>query len=339
MAASSGDDVPAQLATLLGRETMEIRRTEDTPPRVSVIDVASIITGHGADYASQAVRNVYDNHPEVREKITDFKFPGRRQRKTPVTDVRGIIEIIMLLRGCHAARVRRQAAELLCRYLGGDLALVDEVIALRGFQEELAAEEPENPRRVFGEVVEAAGDAELLSTSLHADRKRLLEEVRSVVRQELQQHHVWSFSKRSRNHRELMDMGRVVHGTALRELDQSEGIIRVADFLKDRIEPAAWMLHGRKGEAFYPIRKQRGTSSLEGYHSHQKRWLGSLGTHAPEAGLALLTDGNLRWNRQRSNESLPEEEQTPPVFAPGLLQEAQHLQRRRSGSNVNPDLP
>jgi len=93
------------------------------------------------------------------------------------------------------------------------------------------------------------------------------------------------------------------------------------------------------GEAFYPIRKQRGTSSLEGYHSHQKRWLGSLGTHAPEAGLALLTDGNLRWNRQRSNESLPEEEQTPPVFAPGLLQEAQHLQRRRSGSNVNPDLP
>jgi len=257
MAASSGDDVPAQLATLLGRETMEIRRTEDTPPRVSVIDVASIITGHGADYASQAVRNVYDNHPEVREKITDFKFPGRRQRKTPVTDVQGIIEIIMLLRGCHAARVRRQAAELLCRYLGGDLALVDEVIALRGFQEELAAEEPENPRRVFGEVVEAAGDAELLSTSLHADRKRLLEEVRSVVRQELQQHHVWSFSKRSRNHRELMDMGRVVHGTALRELDQSEGIIRIADFLKDRIEPAAWMLHGRKFKNIYAVELKR----------------------------------------------------------------------------------
>ena len=33
----------------------------------------------------------------------------------------------MLLPGQQAARVRRQAAELLCRYLGGDLALVDEV--------------------------------------------------------------------------------------------------------------------------------------------------------------------------------------------------------------------
>ena len=62
----------------------------------------------------------------------------------------------MLLQGHQAARVRRQAAELLCRFLGGDLAIVDEVCAIRGFQEQLAADRPDDPRRIFGEAVEAA---------------------------------------------------------------------------------------------------------------------------------------------------------------------------------------
>ena len=86
-----------------------------------------------------------------------LKFAGRGQRDTPMTDAKGIIDIIMLLPGQQAARVRRQAAELLVRYLGGDLSLVDEVCAIRGFQEVLAASRPEDPRRVFGEAVEATG--------------------------------------------------------------------------------------------------------------------------------------------------------------------------------------
>ena len=62
----------------------------------------------------------------------------------------------MLLPGQHAARVRRQAAELVCRFLGGDTTLVDEVCRIRGFQEELAANRPDDPRRVFGEAVESS---------------------------------------------------------------------------------------------------------------------------------------------------------------------------------------
>ena len=62
-----------------------------------------------------------------------------------VTDARGIVELIMLMTGSQAARVRRQAAELLVRYLGGDMCIVDEVCALRGLQEELAAERPDDP--------------------------------------------------------------------------------------------------------------------------------------------------------------------------------------------------
>ena len=130
--------IQEQLSTLLGREVKQLRITDETPPRISVIDVAVVITAHGADYASQSIRCIWQKYPEVREKITDFKFPGRGQRKTPVTGVLGAIELTFLLTGRHAARVRRQAAQLFCRYLGGDLALVDEVCTLRGFQEKLS---------------------------------------------------------------------------------------------------------------------------------------------------------------------------------------------------------
>jgi len=44
-----------------------------------------------------------------------------------VTCATGIIEIVMLLPGRMAAQVRRHASELLCRYLGGDLALNERV--------------------------------------------------------------------------------------------------------------------------------------------------------------------------------------------------------------------
>ena len=68
----------------------------------------------------------------------------------------------MTLPGQGAARVRRQAAELLVRFLGGDISIVDEVCALRGLQEHLAAHAPEDPRRVFGEAVEGAAFQQVL---------------------------------------------------------------------------------------------------------------------------------------------------------------------------------
>ena len=61
----------------------------------------------------------------------------------------------MLLPGQCAARVRRRAAELIVRWLGGDPSLIPEIIANRGLQQELAVHAPEDPRRVFGEAVEA----------------------------------------------------------------------------------------------------------------------------------------------------------------------------------------
>ena len=170
MAASSGDDVPTQLAALLGREIFRIRKTDETPPRISAVDVVQAITGKTKNNAGNSLDCVKERYPEVSRNLRNFRFPGRGQRDTPVVDVRGIVEIVMLLPGRHAARVRRQAAELLCRYLGGDLALVDEVCRNRGFQEQLAVQAPEDPRRLFGEVVEATGGTVGSATTIQLAR-------------------------------------------------------------------------------------------------------------------------------------------------------------------------
>ena len=158
MAASSGDDIPAQLAALLGnKKVTQIRKTNENPPRISIIDVVATINQKDKkNQAAEDLRRLSTTYPDVKSCF-DFKFPGRGQKNTPVTDAKGIIEIIMLLTTKQAARVRRDAAELLCRYLGGDLTLVDEVCRIHGFQEQLAAESPDDARRIFGDDVEATG--------------------------------------------------------------------------------------------------------------------------------------------------------------------------------------
>ena len=153
-------DVQQQLSTLLGTRVKQLRTTEESPPNISVIDVVAAITGLSSSNAAVAFTRLKNEHPDVTARCSHVKFRdsrGRRgQKDSPACDVRGIVEIIMLLPGRHAAHVRRQAAELLVRYLGGDLGIISEVCALRGLQEELAVRAPEDPRRVFGEAVEVA---------------------------------------------------------------------------------------------------------------------------------------------------------------------------------------
>jgi hypothetical protein len=145
-----------QLATLLGRGgAVSIRKTDETPPRLSVIDVAILVTGKDARKTAQDIGYVKERYPEVAQNLGLFKFPGRRQRETPVANIRGAVELVLLLPGHYAARIRHQAASLLVRFLGGDTSLVDEVCRIRGLQQELAVLNPEDPRRVFGEAVEA----------------------------------------------------------------------------------------------------------------------------------------------------------------------------------------
>ena len=92
--------------------------------------------------------------PEVCTTCTNLRFPGRGQRDTPVTDAEGIVTIIMLLPGRAAASMRQSAANVMVRYLGGDLSLVREVMQNHEIQANI---DPDHPTAIFGQSVQPSG--------------------------------------------------------------------------------------------------------------------------------------------------------------------------------------
>ena len=94
---------------LVGREVIRIRRTDENPSRVSVTDVAMAVSGGTQHDAAKSLRRLCDQYPEVGPNWSHLKFKGRGQRETPVTDAKGIVEVIMLRQGQY--KVLRDGAE------------------------------------------------------------------------------------------------------------------------------------------------------------------------------------------------------------------------------------
>ena len=74
---SSGDDIPAQLAALLGEDAVRIRKTGDEPPLVAVYDVIAAVAGMSGNHAGKAYRDLVARHPEVQSIGVSFRFPGK----------------------------------------------------------------------------------------------------------------------------------------------------------------------------------------------------------------------------------------------------------------------
>ena len=148
-------DLMASLTELTDGTVNQIRKTAEDPPRISVYDVLQLVTGCSAANCSIVFSRLGHNFPDILTSCNNFKFSGRGQKETPVTDARGIVEIIMVLPGKAAASVRRQASNVLVRYLGGDPTLVEEIAANRFAQEELSESDPNNCYRIFGQAVES----------------------------------------------------------------------------------------------------------------------------------------------------------------------------------------
>ena len=72
----------------------------------------------------------------------NWKFEGERQRDTPVTDAKGIITIINLLSGPLAAKFRDSCSDILVRFLGGDITLINQIKANNEFQQQLPETHP-----------------------------------------------------------------------------------------------------------------------------------------------------------------------------------------------------
>ena len=83
---------------------MEVRKTNETPPRVSVIDLIGAVTKN--NNPRDDWKKLRKSHPEVVANSynfqNDWKFTGQGQSRSPVINARGAILIINLNR--HGTR-------------------------------------------------------------------------------------------------------------------------------------------------------------------------------------------------------------------------------------------
>ena len=162
----------------LAFEGHPIRTTNETPKRISVIDVlAAVGYGNPRDKWSE----VANQFPEVVGKTDNLTFPGRGQRPTPVIDKQGILSLVMVLSGPKAAAFREWASSILVRYLDGDRSLAQE-IHLRADLDEADELPAISPAEIFDEaapgIMEVLADKALRGSTQAA---RLLLQYRNAI--------------------------------------------------------------------------------------------------------------------------------------------------------------
>jgi len=81
--------------------------------RFSVFDVLVAFGDCNTKDVRMVLKRLMDSHSEVVTLCDYFKFPGRGQRETPVTNEQGMYQILMLLPGERGAEFRKWAAGIL----------------------------------------------------------------------------------------------------------------------------------------------------------------------------------------------------------------------------------
>jgi hypothetical protein len=116
---------------------IKIRVHEETK-QASLIDVVRLVTGQNQDNASKVVRRMMDGRSEDRASgpynirtdgpnvCSKLRINGKG-RETWVADAPTLVQIIWDIPGKAAKEFRRQSAHYICRILGGDRTLIDEI--------------------------------------------------------------------------------------------------------------------------------------------------------------------------------------------------------------------
>ena len=226
----------------------------DGVKKVSVTDVICASKGCTPQYAAVVYgRLVGDNRVPhfATSKCCSKGKRGGAHKPIPFASAEEVVGLLQALPG--DTEFKRNAANVLVRYLGGDETLAAEVAENRAAQERLAVEAPDHPARLFGEAVE---NGEVLPRGemgqIHAEIKGL--------RADLRQTHVWSFSKTSKGQRsgqELAREGIVVGGSELAQLDRDECVVRVTDWLQERHAADVWKAHGTKFKSLFCLELKR----------------------------------------------------------------------------------
>lgn len=95
-----------------------LRRTDEQPMRVSVIDWIMAITNKNQKQASQILLRILNHEPMLSIMVEWFQFPGQRQRFTPVTHARGLSSILSRM-PCQHDNPEKAVADALAQKVSG----------------------------------------------------------------------------------------------------------------------------------------------------------------------------------------------------------------------------
>ena len=101
-------------------------RVDQATQKISVYDVTRVVMGNDHRCCARIFLRIHKPHPELSTKCPPLRMNGKG-RETPVADAATLMEIAWLCPGKAAVQFRRKGAESVCRMLGGDLTLVDEI--------------------------------------------------------------------------------------------------------------------------------------------------------------------------------------------------------------------
>jgi hypothetical protein len=223
----------------------------DGVKKVSVIDVICASKGCSAATARSTYKRLVGD-----KQIGPFSCVADcHAHNIPVASAEEVIQLLHALPGDTV--FKRNAANILVRYLGGDPTLTDEVIENRAAQERLSTEAPDHPVRLFGAAVE---NGEVLPRGAMSSALEGVQKAIDNLRGEVQQTHVWSFSNTSKGQisgRELAKVGHILGGQELRQVDLDERVIKVVDWLSPRFAKKVWQAHGRKIKSIFCVELKR----------------------------------------------------------------------------------
>lgn len=107
-----------------------IRTTEDN--KFAIVDVfVAMGISNNTNNAGLKLRRLMQRNEEVRDVVSEHKFPGHGQRSdTKVASRRGLVAIFMTLEGKTFEKYRKNASEIMLRAFDGDDKLADEILEI-----------------------------------------------------------------------------------------------------------------------------------------------------------------------------------------------------------------
>ena len=136
-----------------------VRVTPGPPKLIALLDALAASCHISRAAAKQVWEEVTACDPSVNAKVVRVKLRGRGQKPTLCATIDTILYVLSQTNTATGDNLKRMFAELTVARVGGNLNMAILVLKSRELQEELAANDPNHPMRLFGLHVEASGGA------------------------------------------------------------------------------------------------------------------------------------------------------------------------------------